>query len=179
MIKLIHGPMRSGKSEKLIEEIEKAQKSNLRIRCYKPKTDTRSKKIESRNGKYAECIQVSSFASIYSDLICFEEETGKIVERIFIDEVQFINACGLKIFIKYALDKDIDVISSGLNLTNELVPFESTAKYAMFCDEVEFVKGLCEICNESPSIFSKCNVDKSSEVLIGDEIYSQTCNKCF
>ena len=50
MIKLIYGPMRSGKSARLIEEIEDAKSKKLKIRCYKPEIDTRSKYIKSRNG---------------------------------------------------------------------------------------------------------------------------------
>lgn len=174
MIKLIYGPMRSGKSATLIDAIEDAQSKNKSIRCYKPKMDTRSEYIKSRNGKKIECLSVSSFASIYDDAI-----KTKGLEIIFIDEVQFLKPDGLKILIKFALSNNIDVIASGLNLTSEFEIFETTSRYAMYCEEMEHIKGKCEVCGSEDSMFSRCNSEKNGAVLIGDEIYSQTCFKCF
>ena len=175
MIKLIYGPMRSGKSARLIEEIEKAKDKGLNIKCYKPKADTRSEYIKSRNGKLIECETVSSFISIYADVLELKEKP----DMMFIDEVQFLNLTGLTRLVKFALENNIKIVASGLNLTSELCPFETTAKYSMFCTEIEIVHGTCEICNKEKSIFSKCNAKKDNEVLIGDEIYLQTCFKCF
>lgn len=175
MIKLIYGPMRSGKSARLIEEIEDAKSKKLKIRCYKPEIDTRSKYIKSRNGKCIECITKKSFLSMYTDMLMLNED----IDIIFIDEVQFFDLSGIRIFINFALEKNIKVVASGLNLTSEFEPFDTTARYSMYCDEVEVIKGTCEICNTEESMFSKCNGEKNGKILIGDEIYSQTCFKCY
>lgn len=174
MIYLIVGPMGCGKSASLIE-ISKISKVS-RILCFKPKLDSRSEKIESRNGESLEAYQVENFSQI---LEIIKVQSSLFTNSILIDEIQFIKTEGLLEFVKYVNNRwGMFVHCAGLNLTSSLEPFETTANVAMYADVVVHKYGKCEYC-ENESQVTKCKVEKDSEVLIGgDEIYTQTCYRC-
>ena len=174
MIKVITGPMSSGKSARIIDIHEKV--SQLRpILSFKPVKDTRSSDITSRNGKEISAISANSFTEIHQILkrSFYKDE----IKDCIIDEIQFLDEEGMLDFVKFVKENDINVYASGLNLTSELTPFQTFAYFSMYADEIEFTKGKCIYCKGESEV-TKCTVEKDSEILVGDDIYVATCYKC-
>lgn len=174
MVVLFTGPMGCGKSAHLINVCDRLSKK-YKVVAFKPNKDTRSTTIKSRNGKEIEANSVKDFDELQMQL---QNANGMhLVTNCVIDEIQFLDTFGLVSFIKFVKTNKIDVYASGLNLTSELEPFDTIAKFAMYCDYVELMNGDCECCGE-PSEVTKCKVEKTSEVLVGDDIYAGVCYKC-
>lgn len=174
MIQLVVGPMGTGKSEIMIEFYEYLEKRDVKATCFKPKADTRSGKIESRNGKSINAIEVENFCQM---LQIVKDAHKEGIEYFIIDEIQFLSTEGLIEFVKYVQINELAVAASGLNQTSELTPFETTAHFAMYADSIKIITGKCECCKKTSKV-TKCKVEKTDEVLVGDEIYSQTCYSC-
>lgn len=175
MIKLFVGPMGSGKSEKLLIHLNKKLQSGTPVICLKPEIDTRAKnEIKSRSGKFHKAISVNTFYDIL-DIVKFYYSVG--VNDFIIDEIQFIKPEGLNFFIEFVHGANVDVYAAGLNQTSEMEPFEITSHFAMFADSIEVITGVCVYCG-NPSKRTRCTIEKEGTILIGDDVYEQTCYAC-
>lgn len=180
-VKLIYGPMFSGKSAHLIDLIEKDE-NNKNILVFKPDRDKRTKNIYSRVGKTYEAININEAKDIFNyDL--------KDVDEIFIDEINFFNESFVK-HIKKICDMNIKVVLSGLDSDYRTKYFPYVKE---MLDQVEdenkiFVQGKCFFC-ESKSLFTGRKVngefDKiDSETIIPETLgkssveYFSSCKKC-
>lgn len=173
MIKLITGAMGSGKSAELLKEIlRNDEKQNLIV---KPEMDTRTPGvIKSRNGMYVPAFEVVGFYKILKMLEKIDD-----IEVIFIDELQFLETFMLREFIIYCQKNNIDVIASGLDLTSELTPFETVARFSCYADEVVKIKGKCQKCSkEKTSSLSEYQGENKGDIKIGNEEYIGVCPNC-
>jgi thymidine kinase len=128
-LELIVGPMRSNKTAELLRRIEiRRQYAKQHVLLLKPSADTKAApgQVESRNGHGCGKMQAFEFPS--SDpwsalpiLDATEQEIGKRVECIAIDEGQFVN--DLFLFTKRLLESGHDVMVSGLELDFRGLPF--------------------------------------------------------
>lgn len=198
MIKLIIGPMGSGKTELLLENIERIRfgerssslsitstsisqsitRKENRVLALKPSTDTRSDDIRSRNGKSCKAISINTLKEAVDFISHYSNLQG--IKNFAIDEFQMFSNYDIKDIIelaKLAERENLNIIISGLNQTSELKPFSIVADMAMFADEIQVVHGKCSYCG-GPSRTTVCKIDKSEEILVGDDIYDQTCFCC-
>lgn len=175
MVKIIIGPMGSGKSECILSDVNYIKASGEKVVCFKPKKDTRtSDEIKSRNGKSHKAIEVESLRHMYEVM---EELHFKGINNFVCDEIQFFETDYLIPFMSFIHNRCINFIASGLNQTSEMEPFLPTAKFAMYADRVIVKTGECEYC-EGESKRTICKVDKKEDVLVGDDIYEATCYAC-
>lgn len=175
MIKLFVGPMGSGKSEKLLIHLHEKLQDGTPVVCLKPEIDTRAKnEIRSRNGNFHKAISVNTFYDVL-DIVQYYYRRG--VKNFIIDEIQFIQSTGLYSFVDFVHGMNINVYAAGLNQTSEMKPFEVTSHFAMFADFIEVLKGVCVYCG-GPSKRTRCTVKKEDTILIGDDVYEQTCYTC-
>ncbi len=128
-LELIVGPMRSNKTAELLRRIEtRRQYAKQTVILLKPAADTKATAghVESRNqngcGKMA-AIEFPSGNpwSVMPLLAETEQNIGKRVECIAIDEGQFVN--DLFLFTKRMLESGHDVMVSGLELDFRGLPF--------------------------------------------------------
>lgn len=175
MINLIVGPMGSGKSAKLIAYYERMKKEHIEsIDVYKPKIDTRNNNmIKSRNGKHISAHEVKSFKDILFNLKYCKHP----VSAIIIDEIQFFNFDGFLDLYHYLMKHNMFCVLAGIDFTSEMKPFETVRKIMPYCHNISKLFGKCE-CGR-PAHYSKCLVEKTEEILIGDDIYKPICYKCF
>ena len=173
MIRVITGPMFSGKSGRLIEicmayiAIDKGKC----LQCFKPSKDKRdSTYIKSRKTNIR--IEVDVIER-------FEDIVGKLDKRtkvIVIDEAQFIEG-------DYMLLEDLSragymIYIGGLRVTSELKAFGKMAEIMTLADEIEILRATCEKCGEEAE-YTICRTRKTGDTLIGDkEIYYPICRKC-
>lgn len=169
-INVYTGPMKCGKSNKIIEEAKRQMIAGKQIKIFKPKLDTRfpGDYITDRNGNKLKSVNIDNI----EDLKKYDADV------YIIDEFQFLNgnidcieemaASGKKFFI------------AGLNLTSERKPFGKMGDLLCVSDNVQTMTSICEICKRDNAIFSyyKSN-DKSGDIKIGDSEYIPVCRNCY
>ena len=128
-LEMIVGPMRSNKTAELLRRIEtRRQYAKQYVMLLKPSADTKAAAgwVESRNRNGCGKMEAVEFPfvdpwSILPILAATEQQIGKRVECIAIDEGQFVQ--DLFLFTKRLLQAGYDVLVSGLELDFRGMPF--------------------------------------------------------
>lgn len=172
-IVVITGPMKSGKTKKLIQlyKIISIQ-NNLNPIMIKPSIDNRfsQDKVVSRDGDSIQCYNVRSLKDII-DIFALEK-----INNIFIDEFQFIKGnINQLLEIK---NKDVNLYISGLERTSELKPFKIMKDALKIADVKVYLTGKCQMCG-NPSEYTYYKGNKTNNILIGDDCYLTVCKSCY
>jgi len=177
-LKLILGPMFSGKSTKLIELIRKYKIINYKIMILKNAIDTRysdAAEIVSHNKDSEPCISLINLHGIFvNDDLHIKYHDSKV---IFIEEAQFFE--DLYEFVQKALFDDKIIFIVGLNGDSSQKNFGHIHKLLPICDDIELLKACCKVCmNETPGIMTKRIIGGGEQVHVGggDE-YIAVCRK--
>ena len=128
-IELMLGPMRSNKTAELLRRADmRRQYAKQYVLVLKPSDDTKGGPglVESRNPNGHAKMTALEFASsdpwsVLKAIDDLEQEIGKRVECIAIDEGQFVT--DLFLFTKNLLDANHDVLVAGLDLDFRAMPF--------------------------------------------------------
>src|SRR3972149_6192816 len=153
-LNLIIGPMFSGKSTRLIEEIEK----NIRAK---------NKCLVIRHS--IDCRSPPNILQTHSGIIfnnCIINQYG-----IICDSLDFIVKCRL-------IQKIKKIYISGLNGDFKREPFDTITKLIPLCTKIIFLSAICD-CGQKAH-FSKRIIKNSNLILVGgDESYISTCLNCY
>ena len=128
-LELLLGPMRSNKTAELLRRAEmRRQYAKQFVMVLKPSDDTKGGPgvVESRNPNGHGKSKALEFPSsnpweVLETIAEKEQEIGKRVECIAIDEGQFVT--DLFLFTKHLLDNNHDVLVAGLDLDFRAMPF--------------------------------------------------------
>ena len=128
-IELMLGPMRSNKTAELLRRADmRRHYAKQYVLVLKPSDDTKGGPglVESRNPNGHARMQALEFNSadpwpVLEKIAEIEQEIGKRVECIAIDEGQFVS--DLFLFTKNLLDANHDVLVAGLDLDFRAIPF--------------------------------------------------------
>jgi thymidine kinase len=128
-LEIMMGPMRSNKTAELLRRAEmRRQYAKQNVLILKPSDDTKGGPgmVESRNPNGGGKMHALEFKSanpweVLHALEAEEQEIGKRVECIAIDEGQFVGE--LFLFVKHLLDSGHDVLVAGLDLDFRALPF--------------------------------------------------------
>lgn len=128
-LELLLGPMRSNKTAELLRRAEmRRQYAKQCVMVLKPSDDTKGGPgvVESRNPNGHGKMRAYEFNSadpweVLQIIAQREQEIGKHVECIAIDEGQFVT--DLFLFTKHLLDENHDVLVAGLDLDFRAMPF--------------------------------------------------------
>ena len=128
-LEIMMGPMRSNKTAELLRRAEmRRQYAKQNVLILKPSDDTKGGPgvVESRNPNGGGKMHALEFKSanpweVLNALEAEEQEIGKRVECIAIDEGQFVGE--LFLFVKHLLDSGHDVLVAGLDLDFRALPF--------------------------------------------------------
>ena len=169
-INVYTGPIKCGKSNKIIDEAKRQMIAGKKIMIFKPEIDTRYAKdyIEDKNGNKLKSESISNI-----------DELQKYEADVYvIDEFQFLNG-DVGCIEKMAEDGKKFYIA-GLNLTSEGKPFGQMGDLLCVSDNVQTMTSICEICKRDNAIFSyyKLN-DKNGDIRIGDSGYIPVCRECY
>ena len=108
-INVFYGPMRNGKTKRLLEEFNEQLHTGQNVKIFKPLIDSRfsDTKVISRNGMSADAINLTSI----NDLANYDAEV------YLIDEFQFLNGKNLveSISEQVSEDKKVDEVKSHNN----------------------------------------------------------------
>ena len=162
-LKLIIGPMFSGKSTELIRHIRMLKVIDAKYIVIKPKIDIRYKsdKIVTHNKDYENCIIVDDLNEI-DDMLIIN------YSYLVIDEGQFIK--NLKNKVLYWVEKfNINVIIGGLDGDFQRNPIGEIIDLIPYADTYNKMYALCKICNDgTTALFSHRILNTNKEqILIG------------
>ena len=167
-INVYTGPMKSGKSQKIINEAYRQMIAGKKIQMFKPKLDSRDKEhIADRRGNSITAINISDM-----------DEIKKYDADVYIiDEFQFLD--GNVNIIQDLASKGKKFFIAGLNLTAEKKPFGKMGDLMCISDNVQMLTAICEVCKNDNAVFSYCKEKKTGDILVGDNQYLPVCRNCY
>ena len=173
---IIFGPMFSGKSTTLLNEINRLKMYKKKILAINSKKDTRvdNNKILTHNGLKYDAHKVNDLKiELIDDILKYEYDT------VCIDEAQFFN--NLENFVKELLKHDIYVIVAGLNGDTNQEKFGYILDLIPLANNITKLSGICTVCNDGTKgdfTSIKPNINKNEQILVGSEnIYQCVCRK--
>lgn len=193
-LEVIVGPMFSGKTERLIAKLYRAQYAKKRIRILKPKKDTRTDAfIASRAVDEGGATRVT--ATLDAVLIGSREEFLEAIadhnfDVLAIDEAQFFpldEGCSLgwlgrelRELMRLRKEQPVRVIVAGLDMDFAENPFSIMPGLMALADSVEKLSAVCMACGADEAHLSQRLSPNAEQVSIGDaETYQVRCRSCY
>jgi thymidine kinase len=172
MLEVICGGMFAGKSELLIQRLNRAGYAKKNIVAFKPEIDNRYSvtEIASHSGHTYKSIAVK-WASDIPDYITND------IDVIGIDEAQFFDDYIIELV--QMLSSKVDIYVAGLDLDSAGKPFGSMPHLLAIADKVTKVSAVCMKCG-ADATRSQRLVSNSEQVLVGaKDSYEARCRKCW
>ena len=169
-INVYTGPMKCGKSNKIIDEAKRQMIAGKQIKIFKPKLDTRFAEdyIMDRNGNKLKSENIENI----EDLQNYDADV------YIVDEFQFLK--GDVNCIEKMAENGKKFYIAGLNLTSERKPFGKMGDLLCVSDNVRTMTSICEICKRDNAVFSYYkSTDKNEDIKLGDSNYIPVCRNCY
>lgn len=171
-IEVICGPMFSGKTDELLNRLNKIKYAKEEYIIFKPVIDTRTTGIvQSRTKKWEKAIEISD----PKEIIKFLKNSETNYKVIAIDEAQFFSYELVDVCMELSKAK-YHIIISGLDKNFKGEPFGTTMPGLLaIADSVKKLSAACNVCG-SCATFSKL-IDNpkvqatNGDILIGDDNY--------
>ena len=195
-LEVIVGPMFSGKTERLIAKLHRAQYAKKRVRILKPAHDTRTQGyIASRAVLPDGTTQVT--AQLSAVMVHDEESFWKIVhlnkfDVLVIDEVQFFpldtpmkDSLGwfgraVRTLLRERHDTSLRIIVAGLDMDFAEEPFGPIPGLLAIADSVEKLTGVCMVCGSDDGYISYRMISDDKQLVVGDiGEYQVRCRSCY
>lgn len=188
MITIYSGPVKAGKSKKLIEIYKQLEDCGAMVFSSKFSL-THGEDVVSRYGTSLRAIPINSLFDIPHHI-----PSDKSVFHILVDEFQFLQMSTgeLKAFFDEYYYK-YDFYLFGLNMDYRKSPFKLMASAMAMADDIKLIGGYCDICGKVPSKYSlrlendnPAQIDKEGQVILLDGEYNNTkieyksiCDDCW
>ncbi len=167
-INVYTGPMKSGKSQKIINEAYRQIIAGKKIQMFKPSIDTRENEcVADRNGNKLIAVNIKDI----------EEIKMYDADVYIIDEFQFLD--GSVNVIQDMASQGKKFFIAGLNLTAEKKPFGKMGDLLCVSDNVQMLTSICEVCKNDNAIYTYCKEHKDTDILVGDSQYLPVCRNCY
>ncbi len=172
--------MFSGKSTKLLEQVDRYQIAKKNVFCVKPVMDSRYSSegyIVTHNNNHLKCFMVSTGKQL---LETFEQENTKHkIDVLAVDEafmIDNIDKTLLDLFYTYK----VDVLVSSIDMSASKIPFESISTLLSHATHIKKCKAVCTACGSDASYTArKFELDKNNEQIRvgGSDLYEPRCLK--
>jgi thymidine kinase len=177
-LELIIGPVCSGKSAELIRRVDRYTIAGYNVLIIKPKVDTRSKYVESRNGNKLNCFTLERASDIYDTIVDLSLNKEINTDIIAFDEAQFFE--DLYPIAKDLIKQEYKVLISALDSDFNGDPFGDIPKLVTLSDTLIRTTGVCMRCRSDNAIFSQKLKQGGVRIEIGNlELYQPRCINCF
>lgn len=169
------GAMGSSKTAQALMCRFNYMQKGFKVLLVKPSIDTRNKKVSSRIGLEAECLNVSTTENFFD---IYNEYKPDV---IIVDECQFLTAKQVEDLKD--LTQFIPVLCYGLLTNFKTYLFEGSKRLIELADSISEIKSVCR-CGRKATINARLLngkvVTDGPEVLIGaDETYEGRCYWCY
>ncbi len=177
-LEVICGSMFSGKSEELIRRLKRSQLAKRDVLAFKHSLDDRThiEYVISHNGNKIKAIPINNPETIL-ELITPE------VEVVGIDEVQFFSQ-EIVTIICTLIEQGKRIITAGLDLTFNLIPFGPLPLLLAIADKVTKLKAICMKCGKEAQFTQRLVNNKPARfsdptIVVGaEEKYQARCRDC-
>lgn len=186
-LKVITGPMFSGKTEELIRVLRRSDLAGKKIIVVKPMIDVRTEnEIASRRTSSGQSKDFAKSEVFPAQPISSAQELGDVIRKeqptiLAIDEVQFFEPWlidFLSDLMSRTRDTDLMVLAAGLDMDAWGKPFGVMPQIMAMADEVQKETAICFRC-KAPAMFTQKLVSSDQQVEVGDfEIYEARCRVC-
>jgi len=195
-LEVIVGPMFSGKTERLIAKLHRAQYAKKRVRILKPSRDTRTQGyIASRAVMPDGTTQITDQLSAV--MVHDEDGFWKIVnlngyDVLAVDEAQFfpldepVRDClgwfgrAVRKLLRERRNTGLRIIVAGLDMDFAEEPFGPIPGLLAIADSVEKLTGVCMVCGSDAGYVSYRMVSDDRQLVVGDVgEYQVRCRACY
>jgi thymidine kinase len=195
-LEVIVGPMFSGKTERLIAKLHRAQYAKKRVRIIKPAHDTRTQGfIASRAVRADGTTEVTDRLSAV--MVHDETEFHRIVglggyDVLAVDEAQFFpldtplrDSLGwfgraIRSLLRERRDSALRIIVAGLDMDFAEEPFGPIPGLLAIADSVEKLTGVCMECGSDAGYISYRLISDDKQLVVGDVgEYQVRCRSCY
>ena len=155
-INVYSGPMKCGKSMKILNEFDRQLIAGKNAMIFKPKLDNRIGEniVSTRDGKKV----------VAENIEKIEELKNFNADVFFIDEFQFLD--GNVKTIEELANKGKKFFIAGLNLTSDKKPFGKMGDLMCIADNINMMTSICEICKNDNAVFSYFKGEKDKDIVI-------------
>lgn len=171
-IKLICGPMFSGKTTSLINAVQEERKKGKSVFVFKPKLDDRyaEEAVVSHDKSETDAYPVNKSVEILDYYMN--------ADVIAIDEVQFFDEQIVDVCEKMA-NEGKNVIVAGLDMDYLGRPFGAIPRLMVVADEIKKLNSVCTFCSGKARYSHRISEDNGVVVLGEKDKYVPLCRSCY
>jgi thymidine kinase len=171
-LEVICGCMFSGKTEELIRRLKRAKIANMKVRIFKPATDTRYDKVKivSHDDNHIMSQPVAKSDDILQEL------DG--IEVVGIDEAQFFDDNIVNVCHQLAA-RGVRVIAAGLDMDYLGRPFGPMPQLLSQAEYVTKVHAICVRCGNLASYSFRKSAETGTVLLGEKQHYEPRCRACY
>lgn len=171
-IKLICGPMFSGKTTSLINAVQEERKKGKSVFVFKPKLDDRyaEEAVVSHDKSETDAYPVKKSVEILDYYMN--------ADVIAIDEVQFFDEQIVDVCEKMA-NEGKNVIVAGLDMDYLGRPFGAIPRLMVVADEIKKLNSVCTFCSGKARYSHRISEDNGVVVLGEKDKYVPLCRSCY
>ncbi|MCR4280190.1 MAG: thymidine kinase [Candidatus Komeilibacteria bacterium] len=185
-LKIITGPMFSGKTEELIRLLHRSQISGKKILVIKPKIDTRTNsEIASRKRSEITKGDFKKFMDLPATPVEMAAELDQLIaddkpDILALDEAQFFGDWIVAYITKLMSNQsDMMILVAGLDMDAWGKPFGSMPQLLAMADNVQKETAVCFVCKAPATMTQKLSRSETT-VEVGDSnIYEARCRFCY
>ena len=175
-LKLYVGPMFSGKSTKLLQQVERYRYAKKSVVCFKPAMDNRYSSeglIITHSGIDVPCVLVKDAKDILEYFV-----DKDLPDAIAVDEAFMIDDIS-SICLDFFYNKRIDVLVSTLDMSSSMTLFQEVSTLLGHATMVKKCKAVCTICGDDASYTMRKEEFSNTDLIQvgGDDIYEARCLK--
>lgn len=195
-LEVIVGPMFSGKTERLIAKLHRAQYAKKRVRIIKPAHDTRTQGyIASRAVNPDGTTEVTDQLSAV--MVQNEADFWRVIalskfDVLAVDEAQFFpldapmkDSLGwfgraIRELLRQRCETNLRIIIAGLDMDFAEEPFGPIPGLLAMADSVEKLTGVCMVCGSDAGFISHRLISDDRQLVVGDAgEYQVRCRACY
>ena len=179
-LKIILGPMTSGKTTELIKEYNRHIAGGFKCCFINHSTDDRYGSGNSKTSTHNKSVVNNTFSCEKLDYLMLDEpERIEPYDVFFINEGQFFS--DLKFYVDYLVNrKNKKVYVCGLDGDFRREKFGTLLDIIPICDDIIKLKALCIKCKKNEAIFThRLTAQKEQTIVGGSESYCALCRSCY
>lgn len=179
-LKIILGPMTSGKTTELIKEYNRHVAGGFKCCFINHSTDDRYGSGNSKTSTHNKSVVNNTFSCDKLDYLMLDEpERIDPFDVFFINEGQFFS--DLKFYVDYLVNrKNKKVYVCGLDGDFRREKFGTLLDIIPICDDIIKLKALCIKCKKNEAIFTfRLTNEKEQTIVGGSESYCALCRSCY
>lgn len=179
-LKIILGPMTSGKTTELIKEYNRHIAGGFKCCFINHSTDDRYGSGNSKTSTHNKSVVNNTFSCEKLDYLMLDEpERIDPYDVFFINEGQFFS--DLKFYVDYLVNrKNKKVYVCGLDGDFRREKFGTLLDIIPICDDIIKLKALCIRCKKNEAIFThRLTAQKEQTIVGGSESYCALCRSCY